>query len=119
MTKASVAADKASADEFADAVGEIKTAIVTGSIEVGETFVETINRIMAPAPALSGLDALRAADLDPLRIWSTKGPKGVGGVVSAVLLQATNEIVILHQRENGKFGLFGKVNVDQLSGADV
>jgi hypothetical protein len=43
-----------------------------------------------PDPTQSGMEALRAAGHEPIKIWGVKGPKGVGGVVSAVFLQASS-----------------------------
>ena len=66
---------------------------------------------IAPAitdPATAGIDHLRAAGTEPLRLWGIKGPKEIGGTISAVFLQATSEIVLLQQLPSGKFVVFKK-----------
>lgn len=59
-------------------------------------------------PMDAGMQSLREAGCEPIRIWSTRGPKGVGGLIAGVFLQATNEVVILHQLPSGRYGLFKK-----------
>jgi hypothetical protein len=63
-------------------------------------------------PRQTGITALRNAGLDPLRLWSLKAPKDAGGTVSAVFLQATSEVVILHQLTSGRFVVFEKSSVE-------
>ena len=77
------------------------------------TEIETVAVEDAPYtdPTTAGMDALRAAGHEPIKIWGVKGPKGVGGVISAVFLQASSEVVILHQMDGGKFGVFRKGEV--------
>ena len=72
-----------------------------------------------PDPMQTGITALRQAGLDPLRLWSLKAPKDAGGTVSAVFLQATSEVAILHQLASGRFVVFEKSSVSAISGDDV
>ncbi len=58
----------------------------------------------------SGIKHLRAIDSAALRLWSTKAPKEVGGVISGVFLQDAAKVVYLHQWPNGKFAVYEKVS---------
>lgn len=60
------------------------------------------------APMERGISYLRGLDLEPLRLWTLKGPKGVGGTISGVFLQAESRVVILQQLASGKFVVFNK-----------
>lgn len=102
-----------------DAVVAARTASGTGS---GGTQVPNGPETEAPAsdapvvsetyvvtpidPMTTGMASL--ADAEPLRLWKTKAPKGVGGEIMAVLLQSSNDIVMIHQRPSGKFVVFRK-----------
>lgn len=55
------------------------------------------------------LTHLRETDREPLTIWKVKGPKLVGGEISAILCQDANEIVLAHTLPSGKWSLFAKV----------
>ncbi len=61
-------------------------------------------------PMDAGITHIRSIDPDALRIWTVKGPKEIGGTVSAVLMN-TSEVVILHQFASGRFGVFKKVDL--------
>lgn len=73
----------------------------------------------APAPEppagtpLTALETLRVEGREPLRIWKAKGPKGVGGEISAVLCQDDNTIVMVHTLASGKFAIFTKRGAPQ------
>lgn len=76
-----------------------------------DKMVAEVDAHLAPPPPTSALDFLTAAGREPIRIWKVKGPKGVGGEVSAILCQDNNEIVLAHTLPSGKFGLFSRVTV--------
>jgi len=62
----------------------------------------------AAGTPLTASESLSAQGREPLRIWKVKGPKGVGGEISAHLLQDTNEIVLVHTLASGRFSVFAK-----------
>jgi hypothetical protein len=62
-----------------------------------------------PTPDLdAGIKHLRATDSGAMRIWTVKGPKDVGGTISAVFLQDASRVVLLHQLASGKFAVYEK-----------
>ena len=89
-------ANRAAAKEGLAAIAE--TLKASGAIDASQP--------PAPVdPMTTGLAHLRSIDPDALRIWSVKGPKEVGGTISAVLFNGT-DIVMLHQRASGRFTTF-------------
>ncbi len=102
-----------------DMIAEANEEIEVGDVITQEDQPDAVLVTTSTAdPLQRGLDALRARELEPLRIWSVKGPKGVGGLVCAVFLQATSEIVLMHQLPSGKFTVFTKAEVGDLSVED-
>jgi hypothetical protein len=64
----------------------------------------------SPVDPDAGIRHLRTIDSAALRLWSTKAPKEVGGVISAVFLQDAARVVYLHQWPNGKFAVYEKAS---------
>jgi hypothetical protein len=81
--------------------------------ELDEAITDEPATPASPTPAEpvvdSGIRHLRTIDSAALRLWSTKAPKEVGGVISAVFLQDAAKVVYLHQWPNGKFAVYEKV----------
>lgn len=63
----------------------------------------------AAGTPLTAMESLSAAGREPLRIWKTGGPKGVGGEIAAVLCQDDNTICLVHTLASGRFSVFAKV----------
>ena len=57
----------------------------------------------------AGIKHLRSTDSGAMRIWTVKGPKEVGGTISAVFLADASKVVLLHQLASGKFAVYEKV----------
>lgn len=75
--------------------------------------VDGVTHTLTPvsAPDLdAGIKHLRTTDSGALRIWTVKGPKEVGGTISAVFLQDSSKVVLLHQLASGKFSVYEKVS---------
>lgn len=105
-------------DMIAEANEEIEAGdVIVGDVGADDPTVQPL-AVASADPLQRGMEALRAKELEPLRIWSVKGAKGVGGLVCAVFLQATSEIVLMHQLPSGKFTVFTKAEVDDLSAED-
>ncbi len=75
-----------------------------------ETETDELNHTDTPQIDLdAGIKHLRATDSGAMRIWTVKGPKEVGGTISAVFLQDASKVVLLHQLASGKFSVYEKV----------
>jgi hypothetical protein len=68
---------------------------------------QTTTEPVAGTP-LTALETLTNQGREPLTIWKTKGPKLVGGEISAVLCQDDNSIVMVHTLASGRFSVFAK-----------
>jgi hypothetical protein len=85
-----------------------KPAIVEMPEREPDSKPETTTLAVETNPATAGMDYLRGLGVEPLRLWTVKTPKGQGGTVSAVFLQATSEVAILQQFASGRFVVFRK-----------
>lgn len=88
-----------------------ETVTVRGETTVIDNLISgrTAEQVAALHPAPDAITHLRDAGREPIRIWKAKGPKLVGGVIEAVLCQDSNEIVLVHTLDSGKWSLFTKV----------
>lgn len=80
--------------------------------EGAEQFPEPQPPTADVVPMERGIKSLRDAGSEPLRLWSVKAPKEIGGTLSAVFLQASSEVVILQQLPSGRFVVFGKKSAE-------
>ena len=62
----------------------------------------------------TGMDAIRAKHPDALRIWTVKGPKEPGGVISGVMIHAEKghyRELLLRQHTNGSYSVYERVEL--------
>lgn len=109
MTKSVAELIRADADEQAD---------LRPAAEPVQTAEASIPPPTPTEPLQRGLAALRQHNLDPLRLWTVKAPKDTGGLIMGVFLQATSEVIVMHQLASGRFVLFAKTAIEALGASD-
>ena len=63
----------------------------------------------------AGIEAIRGKHPDAMRIWTVKGPKEHGGVISGVMIHAEKghyRELLLRQHANGSFAVYERVELE-------